>query len=85
MKLEASANPAQAKAYKVMPGRYLVEVHWKNKTISLKTATPSEIEEVDITSAAPVYYTLQGVKVANPQSGNLYICVKDGKAKKIIF
>lgn len=85
VKLEASANPAQAKAYKVMPGRYLVEVHWKNKTISLKSATPSEIEEIDMASAAPVYYTLQGVKVADPQSGNIYIRIKDGKAKKIIF
>ncbi len=86
VKLEATATPAQAKAYKVMPGKYRVEVDWKNKTIGMMTATPSGIEQIETEAAeAPVYYTLQGVKVDAPQKGQLYILVKEGKASKVIF
>lgn len=35
-------------------------------------------------NVAPVYYTLQGVRVAAPESG-LYIVVKGGKASKVVF
>lgn len=34
--------------------------------------------------AAPVYYNLQGVRVAQPEKG-LYIVVKGGKSQKVIF
>ena len=33
---------------------------------------------------APVYYNLQGVRVANPESG-LYIVVKGSKVSKVVF
>ena len=40
------------------------------------------IESVD-NNAAPVYYNLQGVRVANPNNG-IYIQVKGGKATKVL-
>lgn len=83
--LEATANPASAKAYKVTPGKYRVEVHWKNKTISVKTATPSEVADIEVADAQPVYFTLQGIPVAEPVHGELYIIVKNGKASKAIY
>ncbi|MDE6296871.1 MAG: hypothetical protein K2L89_03410, partial [Muribaculaceae bacterium] len=56
VKLEVSANPAQAKAYKVKPGKYDVEVHWANKTITLRSAGSSAVEEIESIAAAPEYY-----------------------------
>lgn len=43
--------------------------------IAVETNQPSE---------APVYYDLQGIRVANPLDGHLYIRVSNGKAAKII-
>lgn len=42
------------------------------------------VEAIETVSEAnAVYYTLQGVKVANPEQGNIYIKVVGGKATKI--
>lgn len=42
------------------------------------------VNTVDVESnGAATYYTLQGVRVANPENG-LFIVVKDGKASKIV-
>lgn len=41
------------------------------------------VNGVDADEAAAEYYTLQGVKVANPEHG-IYIRVSDGKASKIV-
>ena len=40
---------------------------------------------VEGVEAAPVYYNLQGVRVANPAAGNLYIKVAGKKATKVLF
>ena len=55
-----------------------------------KEATPdgwdltSAVESVNVeNNAAAAYYTLQGVRVANPENG-LFIVVKDGKASKVL-
>ncbi len=45
--------------------------------------TGSGISEVEVANGAAAYYTLQGVKVANPENG-LYIKVQNGKASKIL-
>ena len=34
-------------------------------------------------NSAAAYYTIEGVRVANPENG-LYIVVKDGKASKVL-
>lgn len=30
------------------------------------------------------YFNLQGIKIVNPQKGNVYIMLKDGISKKVI-
>lgn len=54
-----------------------------------KDAKPEWVENnavatVGVDNAAPVYYTLQGVKVANPANG-IYVVVKGGKASKTVI
>ncbi len=44
-----------------------------------------EIEFADDTEAVPVYYTIDGIQVSNPEKGHLYIVRKGSKASKIIF
>ena len=39
------------------------------------------VEAIDVETAAPVYYNLQGVEVANPQNG-LYIVKQGNKVSK---
>ncbi|MDE6258547.1 MAG: alpha-amylase [Muribaculaceae bacterium] len=84
-KLEATATPASAKAYKVMPGKYDVEVNWKNKSIALRTTVGSGVENIEADSETADYYTLQGVRISEPKKGEIYIRVAAGKAAKIIF
>ncbi len=84
--LKESSTPAQAKAYKVMPGKYDVEVNWATKKISLRSAIPNSVEEIDATATeAPVYFNMQGMKVTHPEKGNIYIRVQQGKAAKVVF
>lgn len=60
---------------------------WELKSFVLKgdktqTGAVSSIEAEE--NAAPVYYNLQGVRVANPENG-LFIVVKGNKSQKVIF
>ncbi|MDE6026728.1 MAG: hypothetical protein K2G23_01490, partial [Muribaculaceae bacterium] len=84
-KLETSATPSQAKAYKVMPGKYDVEVHWKNKTIKLKTTVSSVVDELVQDDGCAEYYSLQGLRVAEPKKGQVYIRISGGKAQKVLY
>lgn len=54
-------------------------------TIQFDTKSTA-LDEISVdNSAEAVYYNLQGVRVANPEVGNLYIRVADKKAAKVIF
>ena len=63
----------------------LIDVLWDGVPIKC-TFTSTEIsgiENIEINeNVAPVYYNLQGVKVANPENG-VFICVQGDKASKI--
>ena len=83
--LEASSNPAEAKAYTVMPGKYDVEIDWKNKKIQLRTAISSGVEAPLCDADNAVYYNLQGERVASPVKGVIYIRVSNGKAVKLFI
>ena len=56
------------------------------KTYSFRSGfnESTSVEAIEATEAAAEYYTLQGVKVANPERG-VYIRVSGGKASKIIL
>lgn len=50
-------------------------------------ATPSGVKgvETDDVDAQEYYYNLQGIPVANPVKGNIYIRVKGRSASKVVF
>lgn len=48
-------------------------------------STPTSVEEIEAAQAVAEYFTLQGVKVANPERGKIYIKVAAGKASKVVF
>lgn len=84
VKLEVSVSPSQAKAYKTKEGNYSIVVDWKNKTISVKKQIESGIEDVESESEA-LFYDLQGRKVNDLKSGEIYIKVSNGKATKVLY
>ena len=51
--------------------------------ISITSTAGISAAEAD--NAPATYYSIQGVKVANPTAGQLYIRVQSGKATKVIF
>lgn len=58
---------------------------WELKNFILKGDKESAVESIAADeNEAPVYYNLQGVRVANPESG-LYIVVKGSKVSKVVF
>lgn len=66
---------------------YPQEVHFvvdfKAMTVTLSTATG--VEDVAVESAAPAeYYNLQGIRVAQPEAGKLYIVKKGDKVSKML-
>ncbi|MDE6410656.1 MAG: hypothetical protein K2K81_10510 [Muribaculaceae bacterium] len=61
--------------YQGEPSLYVV-----NYDANVSGSSVITVEDVD---CVPAYYTLQGVKVANPENG-LYIVVKNGKATKVL-
>lgn len=68
-------------------GKYNLTAHLLNHTIDIEKAPSGTINSIDEnevsgTDCDPVYYNLQGVRVANPVSG-LYIKVTGSKATKI--
>lgn len=46
---------------------------------------PAEAKGIASESSTPQYYTLQGVRIAQPEKDMICIRIKDGKAEKIIF
>ncbi len=58
---------------------------WELKNFILKGDKDTAVESIAADeNETPVYYNLQGVRVANPESG-LYIVVKGSKVSKIVF
>ena len=59
-----------------------IEFNLTDKT--LKVSTGNSVSAIESENAA-VYYNLQGVKVANPSEGNVYIVKKGSKVSKVAF
>lgn len=73
-----------------LPAEYqtgTVDVSFNVKTNELRVVPASDaVELIDADSAAaPEYYNLQGIRVAEPASGNLYILRQGNSAVKIRF
>ena len=73
----------------VMPNAKVTFYYSETATCKLQIEAVSEVGAInDIIAedaSAAVYYNLQGVKVANPAAGNLYIKVAGKKATKVVF
>ncbi len=77
----AFAKAGDPKAWKVSPATYNINVDFTDYTITLtQLSTGVETIEMD-EAAAPVYYNLQGIRVAEPKSG-LHIVVRGNKVAK---
>lgn len=58
---------------------------WEVKNIRLSGLTTDAVNEIEsVSDAAPVYYNLQGQRVANPERG-IYIRVQGNKSSKVMF
>lgn len=58
---------------------------WEVKNIKVSGKTSDGVENIEIVSdATPVYYNLQGQRVANPERG-IYIRVQGNKSSKVMF
>ncbi len=57
---------------------------WEVRNLNIKGDKNSGISSIEADAAEAVYYNLQGVRVAEPQSG-IYVKVQGGKATKVAF
>ena len=63
--------------------RYVVLETKAENPASLIVSSVADVESSE--DAAPIYYNLQGMRVADPSPGQLYIVNKNGEIKKIVY
>lgn len=69
--------------YNEYPQNVHFVVDFENMTVTISTATG--VEEVAIDAAVPAeYYNLQGIRVAQPEAGKLYIVKQGDKVSKML-
>ena len=72
-------------AWMVEPGMYKMTVSLKDMVLIVTKITDGiENIEADDNNAPAVYYNLQGVEVANPENGGIYIKKQGNKATKVV-
>lgn len=69
-------------SWMIVAGNYKMTVDIVNCTVTVTTATGIENVETVDTDAPAVYYNLQGIEVANPEQGNVYIVKRGSKVTK---
>ena len=53
-------------------------------TLKIYAAGTSGVKAIDFDcDEAPIYYNMQGIRVAEPQQGGIYIRVKGNKIEKV--
>lgn len=81
VKFQANVNASAANSWKIAAGTYLFTVDFRAMTVTASDPASVTSPEADPSSAAPVYYNLQGVRVENPAPG-LYIVVRGSLVTK---
>ena len=67
-------------------GNYKFEFNLATKQLSVKEGTSTGIDAINADTDAPVeYFSLQGIRVAEPQAGNLYIRRCGTAVAKVLF
>ena len=72
-----------AYSWKIKEGSYKTVVDFKNMTVTMSKSTGIDDITAEDDGAEPVYYNMQGVRVADPAPG-LYIVIRDSKVSKEI-
>ncbi len=63
---------------------YVVKFNVKSNELTITGDTSDSIEVIEASENTPVYFNLQGVKVANPENG-IYVKVVNGVASKVVL
>lgn len=75
-------NASSAASWEVAPGKYGVKVIFGENAIEMVlTQISSGVAGVEVADEAPVYFNLQGVRVAEPQNG-VYVVRRGAKVSK---
>lgn len=77
-----NVDASDCKSWKVLPGTYRVEADFANGKVRVTTGTGIEVA-ID-NDQNDIYFTLQGVRVAEPEAG-IYIRVRGGRAEKVLI
>ena len=72
------------KNWTIAPGTYTMTVDIVNSKLTVELGDKVGVEDVVVDVVEPLYFNLQGVQVANPVAGNLYIVVRGNKVTKEI-
>lgn len=81
VKFQANVNASAANSWKIAAGTYRFTVDFRAMTVTASDPASISSPETDPSTAAPVYYNLQGVRVENPAPG-LYIVVRGSLVTK---
>lgn len=81
VKFQANVNASAANSWKIAAGTYRITVDFRAMTVTASDPASISSPETDPSSAVPVYYNLQGVRVENPAPG-LYIVVRGSLVTK---
>lgn len=86
VKYAANVNASGCQSWTTAPCTAYVVADFAKNTVSLRTTKPAGVNDIEADAAdvAPAYYTLQGVRVANPVVPGLYIEVHGNTARKIL-
>lgn len=78
-----NVNASGCQSWMVAPGQYRIVADFSTMKVSLYD--PAGIESISNDSEIePIYFNMQGMRVAQPQPGNIYIRVRGTKSDKVI-
>jgi len=81
---KAGVSASAAQSWVVAPGKYKLVFNYNDMTMTLDTSTGIESVAAD-TNVAAEYYTIMGVRVAEPKAGQIYIVKRGDKVSKMIM
>lgn len=81
---KVDVNASDAKSWAIAPGTYKIVFNYKDMNMTIDTPTGIESVEADANVAAE-YYTIMGVRVAEPKAGQIYIVKRGDKVSKMIM
>ncbi len=81
---KVGVNASASKSWAIAPGEYKIVFNYNDMNMTIDTSTGIESVEADANVAAE-YYTIMGVRVAEPKAGQIYIVKRGDKVSKMIM